>query len=237
MTTTVGDEITTAMRLLNLLDQTETPDSTQLAIGLTAFNQMVDSWNTERLSVYSTQDQTFTWPASQRVRTLGPTGNFVGTRPVFVDDSSYYIQPGTGISYSFSMLNDDQYNAIALKTATSTLPTAMWVNYTMPDITIYVYPVPTIDLQFHFISVEKLSQATATTDTIVLPPGYLRAFSFNLAVEMAPLFGVDPTPRVMRIADTAKRNIKRINNPDDLMGMPGTIMRNWMRFNVYAGNF
>lgn len=237
MTTTVGNEINTAMRLLNLLDQTESADATQLSLGLTAFNQMVDSWNTERLSVYSTQDQTFTWPASTISRTLGPTGNFVGNRPILLDDASYYKQPGTGISYSFSFLNDEQYGAIALKTATSTLPTAMWVNMTFPDITMYLYPVPTIDLEFHLVSVDTLDQAATTADTIAVPPGYLRAFSYNLAVEMAPLFGVEPSPRVMRIADISKRNIRRINNPDDVMGMPGTILRNFNRYNIFAGSF
>ncbi len=49
------------------------------------------------------------------------------------------------MSYSFLLINEEQYNGIALKTATSTFPTVMWVNYNMPDITMTVYPKPTID--------------------------------------------------------------------------------------------
>lgn len=238
---TVADQINGALRLLNLLDATETADSTQLANGLNAFNQMIDSWSTERLSVYSTQDQSFTWPASTLSLTLGPSmasaTHIHGVRPIQVDDSSYFVQPGTGISYSFSIINQEQYDGIALKTSTSTYPSVMWINYDMPDIRMTVYPKPTIDLTFHIISVTELTQTDDVTDDLIIPPGYLRAFRYNLACELAPEFGIDAPQKVQRIADVSKRNIKRINNPSDLMGMPATILRNWQRYNIFAGNF
>jgi hypothetical protein len=42
---------------------------------------------------------------------------------------------------------------------------------------------------------------------------------------------------VQRIAMTSKRNLKRINNPDDLMSIPYSIVGNRQRYNIYAGNF
>jgi hypothetical protein len=54
---------------------------------------------------------------------------------------------------------------------------------------------------------------------------------------MAPEFGVEPSAQVRRIAMSAKRNIKRINNPDDIMSMPYSIVATRQRFNVYAGNY
>lgn len=234
---TAGDAINGAMRLLNILDQDTDADADQLATGLTALNEMLDSWSIERLSVFSTQDQDFTWPASTLSRTLGPSGDFVGNRPVQVDDSSYFVQPGTGVSYSFSIINQEQYNGIALKTATSTYPSVMWVNYDMPNITMTVYPKPTIDLTFHIVSVTELTQPATADTELILPPGYLRAFRFNLACEIASEYGLTPPARVSRLADVSKRNIKRINSPGDLLGMPATILRNWQRYNIFAGNF
>jgi hypothetical protein len=98
MTTTAGDQINGALRLIGQLAESETPSAATSADALTALNQMLDSWSSERLSVFSTQDQVFTWPANTVTRTLGPTGNFVGNRPVLVDDSTYFIDPGNGIS-------------------------------------------------------------------------------------------------------------------------------------------
>jgi hypothetical protein len=54
---------------------------------------------------------------------------------------------------------------------------------------------------------------------------------------MAPEFGVEPTPQVSRIAMTSKRNLKRINNPDDVMALPYSIVGNRQRYNVFAGNY
>jgi len=113
----------------------------------------------------------------------------------------------------------------------------MFVNMTFPDITVVVYPRPTRDLEWHFISVDELSKPATLSTSILFPPGYLRAFKYNLACEIAAEFGVEPSPTVQRIAMTSKRNLKRINNPDDVMSMPYALVATRQRFNVYAGNY
>jgi len=200
-------------------------------------NQMLDSWNTERLSVFSTQDQVFTWPANTATRTLGPTGNFVGNRPILVDDATYFVDTSNGISFGIKLINQQQYDGIAVKTVTSTYPQVMFVNMKMSNIEMTVYPVPTTALQWHIISVTELTQPATLATTLVVPPGYLRAFRFNLASEIAAEFGVEPPPQVQRIAMSSKRNLKRINNPDDVMSLPYSIVATRQRFNIYAGNY
>jgi hypothetical protein len=237
MTTSAGDQINGAMRLIGMLAEGETPSAAASQDALSAMNQMIDSWNTERLSVFSTQDQIFTWPASTQSRTLGPTGNFVGNRPVLLDDATYFRDAATNVSYGIKIINQQQYNGIAVKTVTSTYPQVMWVNMTYPDIEMYVYPVPLRPLEWHFVSVEELTQPAVSATTLSFPPGYLRAFKYNLACEIAAEFGVEPSPQVQRIAMTSKRNLKRINNPDDVMAMPYGIVANRQRYNIYAGNF
>jgi hypothetical protein len=237
MATTAGDQINRALRLLGVLAEGETPSAATSQDGLTALNQMIDSWNTERLSVFSTQDQIFTWPAGQINRTLGPSGNFSGNRPVLFDDATYYRDPGTNVSFGIKFINQQQYDGIAVKTVTSTYPQVLFINMTYPDVDMYIYPKPTRDLEWHFISVEELSNPATLTTALAFPPGYLRAFVYNLAMEIAPEFGVEPSPQVTRIAMTSKRNLKRINNPDDIMSMPYSLIATRQRFNVYAGNY
>ena len=236
-TYTAGDQINRALRLLGVLAEGETPSASVSQDCLTALNQMIDSWNTERLSVFNTQDQMYTWPAGEITRTLGPSGDFIGNRPVLLDDATYYRDPGTNVSFGIKFINQQQYDGIAVKTVTSTYPQVMWINMEYPNITMTVYPKPTRDLEWHFISVEELSQPATLTTDILFPPGYLRAFTYNLAMEIAPEFGVEPSPQVTRIAMTSKRNLKRINNPDDIMSMPYSIVATRQRFNVYAGNY
>jgi hypothetical protein len=235
--TTAGDLINGSLRLLGVLAEGETPSAETSQDALLAMNQMVQSWNTERLAVFSTQDQVVTWPPSTISRTFGPTGNIVANRPVAIDDSTYFRDPSNGISYGLKLINQQQYNGIAVKTVTSTYPQVMWVNMTYPDVEMYVYPVPTKVLEFHIVSVEELTQPANLATDLAFPPGYLRCFRYNLACEMAPEFGTEPSRQVQRIAMTSKRNLKRINNPDDIMALPYSIVATRQRFNVYSGNF
>ena len=259
---TTRELLSGAHRLLGLVNSGNVLPEAVYQDNLVALNQMIDSWSTERLAVFCTQDQTYYWEAGARIRTLGPTGDFVyilatqseipivtqdedyigvddatTLRPILLDDSTYFRDPSTNVSYGIKFINQLQYNNIAVKTVQSTYPQVMFVNMTFPDITLSVYPVPNRMLEFHFISVQPLANATTLSTDLAFPPGYLRAFRYNLALELAPEFNVEPPPEVRRVAMYSKRNLKRINNPRDLMAMPYSIIARRNRYNIYAGNF
>ncbi len=234
---TALDQITGALRLIGQLAEGETPSSETASDALMAMNQMLDSWSTERLSIYATQDQTFTWPQGTRTQTIGPTGDFVGNRPVALDDSTYFRDALTGISYGIKIINQQQYDGIAVKTVTSTFPQVIWLNMDMPNMSMSIFPVPTRTLEWHFISVTELDKPATLATDLVVPPGYLRAFRYNLAVEIAADFGVEPPPTVARIAMVAKRNVKSQNNPMDIMAMPYSLIGTRQRYNIFAGNY
>ena len=111
--TTAADQIYAALRLIGQLAEGEQPSADTAQDALTALNQMIDSWNTERLSVFSTQDQVFIWPAGEIRRTLGPSGDFVGNRPILVDDATYFKY--NNVSYGIKLINQQMYDGIAVK--------------------------------------------------------------------------------------------------------------------------
>lgn len=237
MTTTANDQINGALRLIGMLAEGETPSSATSQDALSALNQMLDSWSTERLMIYNTIDQIFSWLPGVKTQTLGPSGTLTGLRPVAIDDSTYFRDPANGISFGIKLINQQQYDGIAVKTVTSTYPQVMWVNMEFPNITMTVYPVPTKVLEWHVISVQELDQPATLATELYLPPGYLRAFRYNLACELAPEFGVEPSPTVARIAMTSKRDLKRQNDPGDIMALPYSIVGTRQRFNIFAGNY
>jgi hypothetical protein len=235
--TTAGDQINGALRLLGVLAEGETPSAATSQDALSALNQMIDSWGTEKLSTFTTQEQVFSWLPGLISQTLGPSGDFVGDRPVLMDDATYFVDASTGISYGIKIINQQQYDGIAVKTVTSTFPQVLWINTNYPNIDMHIYPVPTKVLEWHFISAAQLDQPATLSTELYFPPGYLRAFRYNLACEIAPEFGIEPPSTVGRIAMTSKRNLKRINNPDDIMSIPYAIVSTRQRFNIFAGNF
>ncbi len=259
---TTRELLSGAHRLLGLVNSGNVLPEAVYQDNLVALNQMIDSWNTERLAVFCTQDQTYEWEPGFRIRTLGPTGDFVyfltteqsnpiitqnndnivldgfeWPRPILLEDSTYFRDPATNVSYGMKFINQLQYNNIAVKTVQSTYPQVMFVNMTFPNITLTVYPVPNKLLEFHFISVQPLANPTTLETDLAFPPGYLRAFRYNLALELAPEFNVEPSSEVRRVAMYSKRNLKRINNPDDVMAMPYSLMARRNRYNIFAGNF
>ena len=157
-TYTAGDQINGALRLLGVLAESETPSAATSQDALITLNQMIDSWSTERLSTFNTIDQTFLWPVDMIMRTLGPSGDFVGVRPILLDDATYFRDPSTNVSFGIKMINQQQYDGIAVKTVTSTYPQVMWINMEYPNITMTIYPKPTRPLEWHFISAQALDE-------------------------------------------------------------------------------
>jgi len=233
---TAGDQINAALRLIGVLAEGETPSSEASSDSLGALNQMLDSWSIERLAVYTTNDHVFNWPAGTASLTLGPSGTITGARPIQVDDSSYFKEPASGLSCGIKLITQQQYNDIALKTAESDSPHVLMVRPDYPDITMLVHPVPNRVLEFHIISVEHLAQPASLATELLFPPGYVRAFKYNLACEIAPEFGVEPSPTIQRIAMVSKRNLKRVNNPQDLLALPANFGASRHPYDIFAGS-
>ena len=219
--TTARDHIYGALRLIGELAEGETPSADTAQDALTAMNQMIDAMSIERLNVYSVQDQTISWTANNASRTMGATGDLVGTRPIQLLPSTYYKDTAANISFGpIKFITEQEYNMIAQKDMTSTYPSVLWVSMTMPNMTLTQYPVATTDLAWHFMSVVPLTQLTTLATDISVPSGYLRMFRFNLAVEIASEFGIVPPGWVAKIAANSKRAVKRINKINMRMSLP-----------------
>lgn len=214
-----------ALRSIGQLGEGETPTPQMYSDALTALNQFIDDLANSPLTIYSTQKQTFTWPASTASRTLGPTGDFVGVAPVALDESTHFVDPNGNITYAISLIPEVEYQLIPFKSNTATYPSRLWANYTEPDITMTVYPIPSVPLTFNAISMLELTQPAAITTNLVVPAGYDRFFKYNLAVEVATEFGIEPPPTIRRIAQSAMRRLKRTNKADLTMRLPDTVRR------------
>lgn len=233
MSYSANDIINMTLRSLGVLAEGETPSADTSADALMAMNMMIDSWSTEKLSCYTTQDQVFTWPAAESSRTLGPSGDFTGLRPVWLDDATYFTVED--LSYQIALVNEAQYNSIILKSSTSPYPQVMYVSMDYPDVTVKIYPVPTGDIEMHFVSVKELTQQTDLVTALEFPPGYMRAFWSNLAREIAAQFGVPCPKDIKNVATTSKANIQKVNDPMDVMSMPVGVLSMPSGFNWYTG--
>lgn len=206
-----------ALRLIGQIAEGETPSNETYDDALAALNQMLESWSVDRINVFALQNQSVTWPANQATRTFGATGQIVAERPTAIDHAYIVVD---SVSYPLTIVTDEQYNDISDKTSTGTQPWMLRASMTVPDATFTVYPVPTANIEMHIVSIDQLEQPATLYTDLVLPPGYLRAFRHNLAMELAAEFGKIPSPGVVMGAQKSLAAIQRNNAPLDTLRMP-----------------
>jgi hypothetical protein len=200
--------LTRAMRLLGALGDGEEPTASEGADGLTALNAMLDSWWLNTLAVYYTKSESFTWAAGQTLRTMGSGGNFDTARPAVITGA---FQRMNDVDYPIEIINRDQYDQIQDKTTQSTLITRIYPEMQSSLVYLYAYAVPSVAIEIHIQSAGRLQSFAGLTTAVDLPPGYERALAYNLALELAPEYSVNPPQLVARTAAAALRTIKRPN--------------------------
>lgn len=206
--------ITDALMDLGVLADEETPTASQAAGALRRLNNMIDSWNIEKLMLYANTEYTFPLVANKGIYTLGPTGDFVMPRPTsisncFVRNTS--LPAAQRYDFPLYIYNDDEYQNVRLKSLTSTLPQGINFDMSAPLVTAYLYPVPSTTLYTLIIWTQDLISNVSLDTVIVFPPGYKRALQANLAVELASSYQVQPSQILLDVARQSKADIKTIN--------------------------
>jgi hypothetical protein len=107
--------------------------------------------------------------------------------------------------------------------------------------TISVWGIPTVVNQIEFFYWHALTVGNLT-DTVNAGPGYFRAMALNLAVEVAPMFGITVNAITLRNAIDALADIKEQSAPDTTMvpdaGMPASPTSGWItRAQFLSGQF
>lgn len=226
---TALDLIEKSMRLFGALADGESATATEASDGLDSLNTMLESWSIDRLMVYHILQENFTWASGNASRTIGSGGNFNTTRPTKIVSGFTRI---SDVDYPFQVVEREHYDAITDKTTQSSYPEIVYYDATMSTGTVYGYPVPNASITVYLNSWKQLQQLSALTTDLALPPGYRRAIEFNLAVEIAPEYGMAVPASVERIASESKAALKRINSPSMVanLGLSGG-----GRYNINAG--
>lgn len=206
----VSDLIRSSMRLIGAIATGETPTADETADGLLVLNDMLENWSTETLSVWGSSNQTFNTIANQSIYTIGPTGNWVTTRPQDIEDAYCNF---SGVDFPVKVISQEMYNEINLKTMKQPIVERLLYVNEFPLGVITLWPVPTQAMPVTLTMNRILSFPVAATDVLTGPPGFLKAIRYCLAVEFAPEFGVEASATVVQVAADAKGDYKRANLP------------------------
>jgi hypothetical protein len=204
---TTEDLITRALRLANIVGEGQTPSPEQTGDALSTLNDMVDAWNLDSLMVYQTTSDQVTLIPGQGTYTVGSGANFDIQRPVRIN-SAYVIYQG--VSFPLDEINADEYSKITLKGFEQTLPRFFLYLNTYPSGTLTLWPAPTLAIPL-VLACDRVVAAFALGDTLSLAPGYSKALRANLAMELCPEYGREPSASLAKMARESKADIKRAN--------------------------
>lgn len=206
----VSVRIARALRLLGQIESGESPTSDESSDGLIALNAMLDSWRNDRLLVFAYQTETLTLSNADASYTIGTSGDLNTTRPVEIVQA--WISDSNN-DYPLRAMNEAEYAAIFDKTQTADWPDRYLFRPTVASslATLIVYPVPNATRTLKLVTRVVVSSFSATSDTVTLPPGWEEAIDANLAIALAPEYGVEPSQAVVKMAREALAGIKRTN--------------------------
>ncbi len=209
---TVRTLITDALQDLGAIGVNEIPSDAEMSDAFRALNKMLSSWQTEKLIVYAENQEVFTYPLTgQKTYTIGPTGDFVTTRPVTIDFANN--RDSNDNDYPFYIAKDFiDYAQIVSKGVTAQIQTVLYYDPTQTNGTIYLWPTPS-DSSYRLVlwTRRTVTEFSTIDDVIALPPGYEEAIQLNLSIRLAPRYGRVVTPEFMKMAIDAKAQIKRTN--------------------------
>ncbi len=218
------DVISSALRLIGVLAAGETPDAGSASDALIVFNDMVDSWQAQRLMIYQVVRLVFNL-SNKQVYTYGlanpatnPTPDFNSPRPAAIERMGIINlnNPQQPLELPLQYLTVAQWQEIPVKNITSALPQYCWDDNGFPFRNLSFWPVPNVPLQVAIYPWVALGQPATLTTLISFPPGYAKCFRYNLAVDLAAEYPLAPpqvVATVAAIAQESMRVVKAMNQP------------------------
>jgi hypothetical protein len=228
--TTARDIITKALQKIGVSFNGTVITADEANDALDALNALLESFANDSMLVYARSWETFNITGGDGNYTMGVGGDFNTARPLLIVSS--YIADGN-TDYNLSIISDEMYNNQISQKDTLSVPAYINSDNGSPLVNIRLYPVPDKSYQI-FLLTEKAVTRLGLDDEVTLPTGWERMLIYNLAVDVAPEYGLQLDPLVLKIAEDSKglvrANIMRNRSMDSnpLVIRSGRFENGWM---------
>lgn len=227
-----------AFKKIGVLADGETPTATMENDAFNALNNMIDSFSTEELFIFSILRETFTLNQGQQTYQMG-TGapDFNTARPQMIMNAQLQMIGSNPVAeIPMTILNQAEYAAIIVKTIQSTVPLYIYNDNAYPYANINFWPVPQASVVTVLNSWKPVADFMAINSTVSFPPGYAECLIYNLAIRLAPDYGAIVRDDVIALAIASKENIKRMNIRPSHLAVDNAILGPRGTFNWITGD-
>lgn len=209
---TAQELVNRSLTLIGRLGAGRTPGVSESTVAFGILNGMLDSWSTNRLTVYSISTGLFAVSGGTQTYAIGTGQAWNTARPVKISGAAAVISIG-GQSQSFPLkvVGSVEWTQIPFRNDSSAIPRTLFCDYAYPNSNISLSPVPSGSMNVELHMYVPLSRFAALTDTVSFPQGYERALAYNLAVELAGAFELKAPAEVVKIAADSYENLAQLN--------------------------
>lgn len=208
------DIVQQAMVEMGAIDPNETPTGPEANTVLTKLNRLLDAWNADGKYIYAYQFLVAPLLTNTQPQTIGPTGNWMGVnqRPEKILNANVLLNyPGnTSIRQKVNIRDADWWANKSAYAVVATFPTDLYYEPDWNNGSLYLWPIPTVAYPLE-IEVYTVLQQLQLTSVFCMPPGYMDAVVYSLAVSICPSFGKEVSPTLARLALLAERRIQAGN--------------------------
>ena len=219
---TVLSIATDAAREIGLIGDGDSLGASAGATILTRFQNQLDSWQAEQLTLFNFVRTVYTLTASTQTRTIGPSPAqiVVPANPVFINGINYLV-PGSNPAVETPMgrMMADQYQDLSIKGLSNSLPTQWFFNPGAVNGTLTFWPVVNQSVNIAIYTYFGVGVPATLADIVVGPPGYPEAFMYQLALRICTPFLRQPPPLTVQMAKESMARIKRPNINPPLLGV------------------
>ena len=199
----VQDVVSRALRLIGIRNAS-TDRNNEAFI---AFNMMLASWDSI-FSAYPVIEQ-FDISSGTESLTIGSTGDLFTTRPDRIISAD--LMSDDDISTTLNVLfTYEEFQRIRDKTSIKR-PENMCYLLTDPDGTIYFDYIPDQDYTLTIQSYKDIPQYVTLNDTIAESAVYQKAYAYNLAIDLADEWDMQPLNHVTKTAEKLKDELSNNN--------------------------
>ena len=218
---TAEDLVESAMLLVGVIGRGQSATTQELDDGLAVLNAILDHWNQRRELIYEVSRNEFVLTASKNPHTIGlavsgtpgtQDGDIGTARPQMIEEAAV-IPSGAAFELPVKILTGKEYRDLPNKGLSSSYPTDLWYEREWPLGKIWLWPTPSEAAKLIYYVWQQLPSGLALADLVNVPPGYLRALRYNLAIEIAPEYGkmLDETGEVRMIAQSSMAHLAALN--------------------------
>lgn len=134
-------------------------------------------------------------------------------RPTRLSRMSILYAPGSqALELQIPIIDLEKWQNIPIKnTPTQNFPLMVYNDESFPNMNLSFWPVPTNSSGVVAYTWNTLGELATLANLIELPPGYVDAFKYNLALRLALTNGITPEPWLVTEAKLSRNDIDDIN--------------------------